>query len=475
MALATYGVLADGSFASLASSYRTHVENAIDFLLSTQDTTSAPGPNSSFGDITNIGYPTYETGIALLGLSYFQSVNPGIAAEIADAREFLVNEFEGPTNDGCSASDAAVATTASWCGGWNYDPDDTRSDESNSGYAMTGLAVTGGIPNVSQSDETTLIQDNIDWNHHIQVISSNPFTLTANAGTGGDDGGGSYQPAYAQTQPNYLASNANNSGTMLFSYADDGIAMGDPDVTAAIKFDEDVLNSYELEQANVGPASMQMIYHAGATEDGSCTPDVGTCDWFADSDGGYHYSQLSAACRAPQPFMSAKSAGLHSNALAPGLDHGDVELIAGVLGSGPGAGEPLDGSRVTEEHVGLGEMPVPVVGKPPPSFTAEPQDGLGFLQRPVQAAGELHRRRNRSPSPVFPPKPISPLGRFQRLFPQDKRFLDSAQPAVGPGLEHQARYDQVLLPGLPGEPLCFVSSLRARRLVGARFERTPKR
>ncbi len=295
MALAAYGVLADGNFSSLSSSYQTHVKNAISFLLSTQDTTATPGPNSSFGEITNIGYPTYETGIALLGLSYFQSVDPGVTAAIADAREFLINEFEGPTNDGCSASDSAVATTASWCGGWNYDPDDSRSDESNSGYAMTGLQVTGGIPNVAQSDGTTLIEDNIDWNHHIQVISSNPFTLTANSGTGGNDGGGSYQPAYAAAHPNYVASNANDSGTMLFSYADDGVPMTDPHVTAAIKFDEDVLNSYELEQANVGPASMQMIYHSGATEDGACTPDVGSCDWLADSDGGYHYSLFALA------------------------------------------------------------------------------------------------------------------------------------------------------------------------------------
>ena len=295
MALAAYGVLANGSFASLTSTYQAHVKNAIAFLLSTQDTTSAPGPNSSFGEITNKGYPTYETGIALLGLSYFQNVNPGIVAAIADAREFLVNEFEGPTNDGCSASDSAVATTASWCGGWNYDPDDSRSDESNSGYAMTGLEVTGGIPIVSQSDGTTLIQDNVGWNHHIQVISTNPFTLTANAGTGGDDGGGSYQPGDARTHPNEFASNANDSGTMLFSYADDGVAVSDPNVAAAIRFDQDALNSYELEQANVGPASMQMIYHAGATEDGSCTPNVGTCDWFNDGDGGYHYSLFALA------------------------------------------------------------------------------------------------------------------------------------------------------------------------------------
>jgi hypothetical protein len=40
---------------------------------------------------------------------------------------------------------------------------------------------------------------------------------------------------------------------------------------------------------------MQMIYHAGATEDGSCTPNASTCDWFNDSDGGYHYSLFALA------------------------------------------------------------------------------------------------------------------------------------------------------------------------------------
>ena len=30
--------------------------------------------------------------------------------------------------------------------------------------------------------------------------------------------------------------------------------------------------------------------HSGATEDGSCTPDKGSCDWYTSLDGGYHYS-----------------------------------------------------------------------------------------------------------------------------------------------------------------------------------------
>ncbi len=148
-------------------------------------------------------------------------------AAISNAREFLVNEFEGPTNDGCSTAYPSTQTS-DWCGGWNYDSDDSRSDESNTGYAVTGLQLTGGMPHVSQSDGTTLIQDNIDWNHHVQVISLNPFTLPANGGTGGNDGGGSYQPGYAASHPNGFASNTNDSGTNLFSYADDGVASSDP-------------------------------------------------------------------------------------------------------------------------------------------------------------------------------------------------------------------------------------------------------
>ena len=296
IALAAYGVLANGNFSSLPASYQTHVQNAINFLLSQQNTSATAGPNSAFGEIENSGYPTYETGLALTGLSYFTAVNAGVPTAITDGREFLVNEFEGPTNDGCSSVDptpTTVSPTGDYCGGWNYDPGDARSDESNSGYAVTGLELTGGIPNVAQSDGTTLVQDNIDWNHHIQVISSNPFMLPANGGSGDNDGGGAYQPAYAAAHPNDFASNANDSGTMLFSYGDDSVASSDPHVAAAITFNQDVLNSYELEQADLGAAniaSMQQIYHSGATEDGSCTPDAAGCDWLDDGDGGYHYS-----------------------------------------------------------------------------------------------------------------------------------------------------------------------------------------
>jgi hypothetical protein len=272
MALAAYGVLANGNFGSLPAAYQTHVRNAIGFLLANQ------GPSDGIAGAFSPGsFPTYSTGIALLGLGPFTSVDARVPAAIANGRSFLTNEFQGPAYTSCSAADTSA--TADYCGGWNYDPGKGRSDESNSGYAMTGLEVTdGGIP-------AALVADNINWNHHIQVISSNPFTQHGNGGTGFNDGGGSYQPFYARTAPNYLASNANNSGTMLFSYAFDGVPATDPNVAAAIVFDQDVLNTYE----DAKPTD-KMVYHAAATEDGHCNPSLSGCHWVFDFDGGFHYS-----------------------------------------------------------------------------------------------------------------------------------------------------------------------------------------
>jgi hypothetical protein len=266
IALTAYGVLANGNFSSLPASYQTHVQNAINYVLANQGTSDGiPGAFSPGF------YPTYSTGLALLGLSYFTSVNPAVPAAIASARSFLTSEFQGPAYTGCNSADGSP--TAYYCGGWNYDPGQGRSDESNSGYAMTGLQVTGGIP-------ASLVPDNINWNHHVQEIASNPFAARS-------DGGGDYEPGISFGG---FSSNANDSGTVLFSLADDGVPMADPNAAAAITFDQDVLNAYELMQANVGTANMQMIAHSGATEDGSCTPNTAGCDWYTSGDGGYHYS-----------------------------------------------------------------------------------------------------------------------------------------------------------------------------------------
>jgi hypothetical protein len=142
---------------------------------------------------------------------------------------------------------------------------------------MTGLQVTGGVP-------PSIAPDNINWNHHVQEISTDPFASR-------NDGGAGYQPSCDIIWAGRgFCSDANNSGTNLFSYADDGVPMSDPNVAAAIKFDQDVLDAYEKMMANVGPSGMAMIYHSGATEDGSCTPNAAGCDWLTSGDGGFHYS-----------------------------------------------------------------------------------------------------------------------------------------------------------------------------------------
>src|SRR6267143_269335 len=68
MALAAYGVLANGNFSSLPASYQTHVQHAITFILTNQ------GPSGGIaGAFSPSVYPTYSTGLALLGLSPFTS------------------------------------------------------------------------------------------------------------------------------------------------------------------------------------------------------------------------------------------------------------------------------------------------------------------------------------------------------------------------------------------------------------------
>lgn len=285
MALAAYGVLANGDFSSLSMAYQTHVQKAISFLLANQGPSGAiPGAFSPGVD------PTYSTGIALLGLAPFTTVDPAVPRAIANGRSFLTSEFQGPSYTGCNSADGS--STSGFCGGWNYDSGKGRSDESNSGYAMTGLEVTGGIP-------AALVPDNINWNHHIQVISTNPFTHPANGGSAFSNGGGSYQPVDAADAPNFLASNANDSGTMLFSYAFDAVPSTDPNVSSAITFNQDVLNTYE----DAKPTN-QMVYHTAATEDGHCNPNTVGCHWSFDGDGGFHYS-LFALTKGLGSYISA--------------------------------------------------------------------------------------------------------------------------------------------------------------------------
>jgi hypothetical protein len=262
MALVAYGVLANGSFSNLSPTYQTHVTNAITWLLGQQ---AADGSWADGGF-----YKTYSTGIALAGLSFFTGVNAAIPGAITKGRSFLVGEFQGPSYTSCSSADDSE--TANYCGGWNYEPDIGRSDESNTGYAMFGLQVTGGVP-------AAIVPDNINWQHHIQEINTNPFATR-------NDGGGDYQPGFIGVG----SSNANDTGTMLFGLAYDGVLdKTDPNVAAGLVLGQDVLDEYELSQ----PA-YNMVYHGGATADGTCTIGNQGCDWFfSGGEGGFHYSMFS--------------------------------------------------------------------------------------------------------------------------------------------------------------------------------------
>ena len=264
MALVAYSVLANGNFSSLPPNYQLHVTNAISWLL-TQQNVGGYWADFNF-------YETYSTGIALAGLSSF-AVNPGVpASAIINGRTFLINEFQGPVYTGCSSADGSP--TSYYCGGWNYEPDIGRSDESNTGYAMFGLQLTGGIP-------ASIVPDNINWQHHIQEITGNPFATR-------NDGGGSYQPQDCVT-PSYICSNANDTGTMIFSLGYNGVAGSDPHVVAGLALGQDVLDVYELEQP-----TDNMVYHTGAVEDGSCVIGSPGCDWaFSGGEGGFHYSLFS--------------------------------------------------------------------------------------------------------------------------------------------------------------------------------------
>src|SRR6202011_4411056 len=165
----------------------------------------------------------------------------------------------------CSSADGSP--TAYYCGGWNYDTGKGRSDESNTGYAMFGLALTGGVP-ASVASEDYVLQ------HHIQEISTNPFATR-------NDGGGAYAPG---VNGGSFSSNANDTGTMIFGLDYDGVAGADPHVVAGLKIGQDVLDTYE----KGAPLQRNMVYHSGASEDGSCLPGSLSCDWnLSGFEGGY--------------------------------------------------------------------------------------------------------------------------------------------------------------------------------------------
>jgi hypothetical protein len=254
-ALASYGVMANGNFSSLPASYQTHALSAIAWLLNEQDATSGGW----------LGYSTYYTGQALTGLSFFKD-QPGVQASIDKGRAFLVSSQKAPPNFNCNPG-----PDFDWCGGWDYDKSSSqRSDQSNTGFALTGLELTGGV---SPADAGA----NSGWQRNVQELSSNPHATLNN-------GGGSYEPGETYTG---FRSNANDTGSLLFGYGYDGVPAGDAGVQAAMAFANQAFDQYEL---MAGSAQREMIANDGVTLGSPCAIGSLGCDWFIAGDGGYHYS-----------------------------------------------------------------------------------------------------------------------------------------------------------------------------------------
>lgn len=256
--IGSYGVMANGPITNLPASYQDHVRAGIAWLLNEQDGTSGGW----------LGYSTYYTGLALTGLSFFTS-EPGVQTAIDKGRTFLVNSQKAPPNFSCSPGDASDYV---WCGGWDYDPSSSeRSDQSNTGFAVTGLDLTGGVAPAN-------VAANIGWQRNIQELQSVNSHATLN------NGGGSYEPGITCCN---FRSNANNTGSMLFGYGYDGVDVNDPGVQAGLAFGNQVLDQYLL---MVGSNQREMIVNQGMTLGSPCVIGSGGCTWEIAGDGGYHYS-----------------------------------------------------------------------------------------------------------------------------------------------------------------------------------------
>ncbi|MEA2312311.1 MAG: hypothetical protein QOE28_2279 [Solirubrobacteraceae bacterium] len=305
LALVSYGVLANGhlDFSDVPNAsdadrarWRSDLESGVDYLLSQQTS------NGSWGD-ENGFLATYSTGIALLALSYMadlQSNTRDIAGAIAKGRHYLImtqsaspsvtgnngqeSGIPGPTVE-CSTDPAD--STSQFCGGWDYSPgvaNYRRSDESNTGFGLTGLAATGGVP-------AAAAQANVGWQRNIQMLATNPRTAntTRNDGKRPNDGGGSYSPFSTNGD---FSSNANDTGSLIFGYAYDKVPATDPGAQAAITFGQDVLAEYE-HQKDVPNAPRTMVYNGNGDRSAPCTIGDQGCGWQSgQGEGGYHYSMF---------------------------------------------------------------------------------------------------------------------------------------------------------------------------------------
>jgi hypothetical protein len=271
-ALISFGTFDGGNFSSLSPSDQTQVKKGVLYLLSQQDTVPT---DQAFGAFLDSFFINYPTGLSVAALSLSIGADPALPAAETNGRQALINLWQGPTglNPGCTT--VYPAPSSFYCGGWNYDFGASRSDESNTGFAMLGLQLSGGIP-------PQIAAVNPGWQHNVQEISTNPYAAR-------NDGGGDYEPGITSGP---FSSNANDTGSFLFGNGYDGVPSVDPGVTAAIKLGQDVLDVYELVKTNNDTQWLSGgvgVYHTAAVEDGSCDPNT-TCTWGFNGDGGFHYS-----------------------------------------------------------------------------------------------------------------------------------------------------------------------------------------
>jgi len=262
LAIVAYGVLDRGDINNLDPTLQDHLRKAVSWLLSQQDQGTGAWP----------GYATYYTGLSLEALAFSPGVDPGIPAAIAKGRAYLLSTQNAPPlitgnplSPDCSTDDNSGSDY--YCGGWNYDAGFGRSDESNTGFALTGLALTGGVPPGAAAI-------NVGWQRHVQELKATNYYADRN------DGGGCYQPGY-------FCSGANDTGSLIFGYGYDGAPADDPKVDGAIVFGRDVLDEYLLTKPD---GVRYSISHSGSEEDGTCVIGTADCDWGNLGDGGYHYS-----------------------------------------------------------------------------------------------------------------------------------------------------------------------------------------
>ncbi len=393
-AIVGLGTLAKHDIANLPTSHtdpacagthnlRTDMTNAVTWLLGQQDTT-APSSEGNGGSWTFGSDTTYATGLALTALSFSSTVPTtpanAVATAITNGRAFLANDVQAPPNGACSTVWASSGDTSFFCGGWDYDAHfGSHSDESNTGFALTGLALTGGVPPSIQAV-------NLGWQSNVQADTlTNPhWAATRN------DGGGSYEPDLVDgAGPASFTSNSNNTGSLMFGFADDGLTTADPRVQAALQLGTDALDT--LEKAAHSSVSVQhtMVYHTGTAEDGSCDPSTGGCDWALGSgEGGFHYSMF-ALSKGLGAFITPKlSDGANWYAKIADLLVNEQGATAGAdLGSWPP--DPRDdftqlfATELSVFSLGL----VGVAATPSPTPSGIPVPSVGIHPNPTDNGG----------------------------------------------------------------------------------------